>query len=74
MAEQFDADVVVIGSGASGGMAAWNLARKGVKVMLLDAGSKFSRADFWTHMKPWERRERLRRGEKPPPFFLDMAE
>ncbi len=74
MAEQFDADVVVIGSGASGGMAAWNLARKGVKVMLLDAGSRFSRADFWTHMKPWERRERLRRGEKPPPFFLDMAE
>ena len=74
MAERFDADVVVIGSGASGGMAAWNLARKGVKVLMLDAGSKFSRADFWTHMKPWERRERLRRGEKPPPFLLDTAE
>jgi choline dehydrogenase-like flavoprotein len=31
-------DVVVIGSGASGGMAAWNLTRQGVKVLLLDAG------------------------------------
>lgn len=74
MADRFEADVVVIGSGASGGMAAWNLTRKGVNVLLLDAGSKFSRADFWTHTKPWERRERLRRGEKPPQFFLDPAE
>ena len=32
------ADVVVIGSGASGGMAAYNLTQKGVKVLLLDAG------------------------------------
>ena len=26
-------DVVVIGSGASGGMAAWNLTRKGINVL-----------------------------------------
>ena len=51
-------DVVVIGSGAAGGMAAWNLTRKGVKVLLLDAGGRFSRADFWTHVSPWEARER----------------
>ncbi len=31
-------DVVIVGSGASGGMAAWALTRKGVKVLMLDAG------------------------------------
>ena len=55
-------------------MAAWNLARKGIKVLLLDAGGRFPRADFWTHVKVWERRERRRRGERPPPFFLDPVE
>ena len=30
-------DVVIVGSGASGGMAAWNLTRKGVNVLMLDA-------------------------------------
>ncbi len=69
-----DHDVVVIGSGASGGLAAWNLTRKGGKVLLLDAGSRFNRADFWTHVKPWEWRERLRRGEQPPQFNLDTKE
>jgi len=74
MADNLSSDVVVIGSGASGGMAAWNLARKGAKVLLLEAGSKFSRGDFWSHVKPWERRRRFRRGERPPPFFLDPRE
>lgn len=31
-------DVLIIGSGASGGMAAYTLAKKGVKCLLLDAG------------------------------------
>ena len=44
-------DVVIVGSGASGGMAAWNLTRKGVNVLMLDAGSKFNRAGFWSHVK-----------------------
>ena len=39
-------DVVVIGSGASGGMAAWNLTRQGAKVLLLDAGERFKREDI----------------------------
>ena len=69
-----DHDVVVIGSGASGGMAAWNLTRKGAKVLLLDAGSKFHRGDFWTHVSPWEARERRRQGKKPPPFLLTLDE
>jgi choline dehydrogenase-like flavoprotein len=66
--------VVVIGSGASGGMAAWNLTRQGIKVLLLDAGSRFDRFTFWTHVQPWEARERHARGEHPPRFFLDTAE
>ena len=33
-----DHDVLIIGSGASGGMAAYNLTKKGIKCVLLDAG------------------------------------
>ena len=66
--------VIVIGSGASGGMAAWNLTQKGIDVLMLDAGEKFDRARFWTHVRPWESRERARRGEKAPEFFLDTKE
>jgi choline dehydrogenase-like flavoprotein len=67
-------DVIVVGSGASGGMAAWNLTRQGVKVLMLDAGTRFHRADFWTHVKPWERTDRIARGENPPRIYLDTAE
>ena len=67
-------DVVVIGSGASGGMAAWNLTRQGVRVLMLDAGGRFSRADFWTHVSSYEWRERTRRGEHPYDFYLSTKE
>lgn len=66
--------VIVIGSGASGGMAAWNLTRQGIDVLLLDAGEKFDRSSYWTHVQPWESRERRARGERPPDFFLDTKE
>ncbi|MFI5077704.1 MAG: FAD-dependent oxidoreductase, partial [Vicinamibacteria bacterium] len=66
--------VVVIGSGASGGMAAWNLTRQGIDVLLLDAGTKFDRGTYWTHVRPWEARERRARGQSPPAFFLDTKE
>lgn len=67
--------VIVIGSGASGGMAAWNLTRQGVEVLLLDAGDKFAdRSRFWTHVTPWEARERRARGETPPQFYLSKTE
>ena len=74
MAQKMDHDVVVIGSGASGGMAAWNLTRQGVRVLLLDAGTKFNRADFWTHVHPWEERERRAQGRRPPQFVLNTKE
>jgi choline dehydrogenase-like flavoprotein len=66
--------VIVIGSGASGGMAAWNLTQKGIPVVLLDAGDRFSRDDLWTHTRPWEERARRARGEKPREVFLDVKE
>jgi choline dehydrogenase-like flavoprotein len=66
--------VIIIGSGASGGMAAWNLTRQGIEVLMLDAGDKFDRSKFWTHVQPWAARERLARGEKPPQFVLDKNE
>jgi choline dehydrogenase-like flavoprotein len=67
-------DVIVIGSGASGGMAAWNLTRQGINVLLLDAGQRFNRDEFWTHVMPYEWRERTARGEQPPQFFLSAKE
>ena len=66
--------VIVIGSGAAGGMAAWNLTRQGIDVLLLDAGEKFDRSKYWTHVRPWEWQERTRRGEQPPQFLLDTKE
>lgn len=66
--------VLVIGSGASGGMAAWNLTRRGIDVLLLDAGDRFDRDRFWTHVQPWEAQQRSTRGERPPQFFLNRTE
>lgn len=67
-------DVVVIGSGAAGGMAAWNLSRQGVNVLLLDAGTRFNPASYWSHVKPWEWNARIDRGQRPPAFRLDARE
>ena len=55
-------------------MAAWNLTRQGVNVTMLDAGRKFSRSEFWTHVKPWEWQQRLDAGQKPPQIVLDPTE
>src|SRR5579863_2567930 len=67
-------DVIVIGSGASGGMAAWNLTRQGVDVLMLDAGTRFSRSKFWTHVKPWEWNARVDKGDFPPQFYVDAKD
>ncbi len=68
------ADVIVVGSGAAGGMAAWNLTRQGARVTLLDAGERFNRAKYWSHVRPWEWRQREARGLHPPEFYLSTAE
>lgn len=67
-------DVVIIGSGASGGMVAWNLTRQGVNVLLLDAGERYDTNKFWMALLPYEKRELYARGEKPYQFFLSAKE
>jgi choline dehydrogenase-like flavoprotein len=42
-AEPFD--VLIVGSGAGGGMAAYELTRRGLKVLLLEAGRDYDPAD-----------------------------
>ena len=59
-------DVVIVGSGAGGGMAAYQLAKAGAKVCLLEAGGYFDPADpkYITQLKnPWES---PRRGASTP--------
>src|SRR6218665_2028765 len=59
-------DVVIVGSGAGGGMAAYQLTKAGAKVCLLEAGGYFDPADpkYITQLKnPWES---PRRGASTP--------
>lgn len=45
-------DALVIGSGAAGSFAAYELTRRGLEVLLLEAGPSISEADFPTPEKP----------------------
>jgi choline dehydrogenase-like flavoprotein len=67
-------DVIIIGSGASGGMAAWNLTRQGINVLVLDAGTRFPRHTYWSHVKPWDWWRKMDRGERPPAFYVDQKD
>ncbi len=61
-------DVVVVGSGASGAMAAYVLTKAGVKVLMLEAGRNYDPASE-TPMLNWEREAPLRgAGTKDKPF------
>jgi len=52
-AKQYDA--IIVGSGAGGGMAAYTLAKAGLKVCLLEAGPMYDPAKNVTQMKnPWD--------------------
>ena len=54
---QQEYDVLIVGSGAGGGMAAYQLTKAGAKVCLLEAGGYYDPADprFITQLKnPWE--------------------
>src|SRR5260370_11847131 len=71
-------DVIVVGSGAAGGMAAFQLAMAGVKVLLLEAGRMIDvRTQYPTMEGPYTsmRRSRLPPGQRPldlaPDSFLD---
>lgn len=61
-------DVIVVGSGAAGGMAAYQLATAGVEVLLLEAGRMIdTRKEYRTMEWPYAsmRRSRLPPGERP---------
>jgi choline dehydrogenase-like flavoprotein len=60
-------DVIVVGSGASGGWAAKRLAEAGVKVALVDAGRPLTDAAYSEHMRPFELKYRDRGARADPP-------
>lgn len=47
-------DVCIVGSGASGGVAAKELTEKGLRVIVLERGNWVSPARFKSHVPPWE--------------------
>ena len=48
-------DVIVVGSGAAGGTAAYVLVNRGLNVLMLEAGRMLNPArDFSTHAMPWD--------------------
>lgn len=48
-------DVIIVGSGAGGGMSAYVLSQAGIKVLLLEAGPMYDPAKNITQLKwPWE--------------------
>ena len=47
-------DAIVVGSGCTGGWAAKWLTEHGLKVAMLEAGTKISPKDFTEHKQPWE--------------------
>jgi choline dehydrogenase-like flavoprotein len=66
-------DVIVVGSGAAGGMAAYQLATAGIKVLLLEAGRMIDvQKEYRTMEWPYAslRRGRVPVGERP----IDVAE
>ncbi|MBN9369115.1 MAG: GMC family oxidoreductase [Comamonadaceae bacterium] len=50
-AETLSADVIVIGAGAVGSMLAWQLARQGAKVLMVEAGPRIDRATAVQHFQ-----------------------
>jgi choline dehydrogenase-like flavoprotein len=68
MAENFEFDAIVIGSGISGGWAAKELCEKGLKTVILERGSMVEHVKDYTtaNLNPWEleHRNRLTEEEK----------
>lgn len=48
-AVEFDCDVAIVGSGISGALIAWTLAKAGVKVIILEAGPTVNRVQGLSH-------------------------
>lgn len=60
-------DICVVGSGPGGGIAAYVLAKAGLKVALVEAGRSLRAGiDYNTHAWPYELLEKRLQGAKPP--------
>ena len=47
-------DIVIVGSGASGGACAWRLSSSGASVVLLEQGPWFDKNDYPGDSNSWE--------------------
>src|ERR1051325_5311449 len=55
MAERFEYDAIVVGSGISGGWAAQELTERGMRTLVLEAGGPIDPAsDYVEHIQPWQ--------------------
>lgn len=55
MAETYDFDAIVVGSGMSGGWAAKELTERGLRVLVLEAGAAVDpNVDYVEHVQPWQ--------------------
>jgi choline dehydrogenase-like flavoprotein len=55
MAETYDYDAIVVGSGMSGGWAAKELTQRGLRTLVLEAGGPIDpRIDYVEHVQPWQ--------------------
>jgi choline dehydrogenase-like flavoprotein len=68
VAREFEPDVVIVGSGAAGGMAAYVLTRAGVKCLILEAGRDYDPLKE-TAMFQWNRQAPLRAASTPDKHF-----
>lgn len=67
-----EADVVVVGSGAGGGVIAGRLAQAGLKVIILEAGGYFNEADF-NQTELWGFQNLYWRGGPTPTADLNVS-
>ncbi|MBV1934260.1 MAG: hypothetical protein KUG59_06200, partial [Parvibaculaceae bacterium] len=74
MSNGYDFDVIVVGSGMSGGWAAKEFCEKGFKTLVLDRGKPLEHGDYSTeNVAPWEMTNRGRANETEAERVLRMA-
>src|SRR5205807_8846563 len=67
-----EADVCIVGSGAGGGVLAGELAARGCKVVVLEAGGYFNEADF-NQLELWAYQNLYYRGGPTPTADLNVT-
>ena len=68
-----DYDVIIVGSGAAGGMASFQLAKAGIKTLLLEAGKSIDMYKTFKTME-WPYATERRRRMEPYEHSLNVAE